>query len=652
MRPIRALLPIIRQTSPLLLAREFLWQNWKPVRRKRLLAELRRDGSPVQLRNVGYFRTGRPALAPADCAAIAGVADLVCAGRFPFISYDTAELGFPPSWNLDFISGARWPMEKVERLTLVRYDGSDVKVPWELSRLQVLPVLAKAYRLTGEERYRQSARALLDSWIDSNPVGMGPNWGIAMECALRAISICLGLDLLWPLRSEERAWAAKVTRSLWEHLLFTEAHIEFSNIIRSNHYLSNIVGLLCVSAFLDGPGMPSRRRLYAHKVQQEILRQVLPDGGDYEASTGYHLLVTQMFTTAYRVMRAIGTPVRPEYTARLAKMHDFMAAMADGRGRMPLIGDCDDGRVELLADDLCQMLRLPVAQRHTLDVRGQLGIGQALFGTSHAAARAADSAWYPDDKAAVASQPGKSVALFPDFGVAVARTPRAELLFLGLKNGIGGRGSHTHNDKLSLILRLDGEELLCDAGTGVYTRDPEIRNRFRSTAMHNTMVVSGQEQNTIQDDKTFLFCIGNQAIVTPITTGESAGDISMSAAHYGYRRLGITHRRHALLSDRRVVIEDHLSGNGNHECVLRFHVPAPWSVQCQQARGRQVGCEFTGVSSARCSITADADLSMTLEPEMISRAYGAVASPATCVATLARSDLPLVIRTTIEWGRA
>ena len=39
-----------------------------------------------------------------------------------------------------------------------------------------------------------------------------------------------------------------------------------------------------------------------------------------------------------------------------------------------------------------------------------------------------------------------------------------------MPNGCRGKGSHTHNDKLSFILRVNGEELFGDSGTGVYTR--------------------------------------------------------------------------------------------------------------------------------------------------------------------------------------
>jgi Heparinase II/III N-terminus len=109
-------------------------------------------------------------------------------------------------------------------------------------RLQFLPILGKAYVVTGNERYRENAKRLLSDWMTKNPVGIGVNWSIAMEAALRAMSICFLLNLVSPLRPEEQSWLHTVTRCLWHHLLYIEAHIEFSHLISSNHYLSNVAG--------------------------------------------------------------------------------------------------------------------------------------------------------------------------------------------------------------------------------------------------------------------------------------------------------------------------------------------------------------------------------------------------------------------------
>ena len=171
------------------------------------------------------------------------------------MGYGSPKLGTSPDWQCDWVSGKSWSLKKSREIRIVRHDGSDVKAPWELSRLQWSPVVAKAYVLTGDRRYRETLRSLLTDWIVRNPVGKGVNWTVAMEAALRGISLCLTMDLLWPFSEDEKPWLDQMTASLWQHLRFIEAHSEFSFLLRSNHYLSNIVGLTTLSAYLDGPGM-------------------------------------------------------------------------------------------------------------------------------------------------------------------------------------------------------------------------------------------------------------------------------------------------------------------------------------------------------------------------------------------------------------
>ena len=197
--------------------------------------------------------------------AILAYADAILRGEYPLMGYGSPHLGTNPDWQCDWVSGKSWPLEDSRKIRIVRHDGSDVKAPWELSRLQWSPVVAKAYVLTGERRYREALRSLLTDWIVRNPVGKGVNWTVAMEAALRGISLCLTMDLLWPFTDEEKPWLDQMTASLWQHLRFIEAHSEFSFLLRSNHYLSNIVGLTTLSAYLR-PGMRRRLRKYARAV--------------------------------------------------------------------------------------------------------------------------------------------------------------------------------------------------------------------------------------------------------------------------------------------------------------------------------------------------------------------------------------------------
>ncbi|MCU1308543.1 MAG: hypothetical protein JWN45_3238 [Acidobacteriaceae bacterium] len=626
-----------------LLFAETAWRLLKKQRQRGFSKRIVAAPSSLKFRPLRYFDLQRDPLQGGVFRATLDYADAICRGEFNFLGYPCAKLGRYPDWHTDFISGASWPREP--QVAVVRHDGSDVKVPWDLSRLQFLPVLGKAHVLTGEEKYRARIWELVDHWITENPTGIGVNWAIAMEAALRALSLCFTLDLLTPFRPEEAKMVERITCSLWEHLLFIEAHSEFSFFIRSNHYLSNIVGLLALSAYLEGPGMDARRDKYAGRLQREIFFQTYADGADFEASMGYHLLVCQMFTAGYRIIERAGLSLDHRFRERLEHMHRFAWEMADVQGRLPHVGDCDDGRVELLVDDLEQM-RLPLEQRNSLQVAGFLGVGERLFGYGQQF-RNEDAEWYgivaPVDKRGIRPR----VTLAPDCGVARVSSDPAEVWFLTMPNGIKGRGSHTHADKLSVLLQLNGDPVFVDSGTACYTRDAALRNTFRATAAHNTIRVDDAEQNSI--DRALLFRAGNEARVSAIEIRNEEGTTVLRANHSGYERIGVSHERTLRINAESVEIRDDLAGTGEHRIDLFFHLGSGWDASAIESQGAEVGFLLTKDSRevrlwSRCPSAANA----AAEPVLHSQTYGFFFS-AQCLHLQIQASLPLQIQTRITW---
>jgi hypothetical protein len=640
----------MRRESPVTLAREALWRTQKRWRQQRLPQQLEKDSCPVSYRTVGYHQAQLEQVGSRERKLILRYANAVCAGQFPWFAYGSVFLEFPPSWNLDFISGTTWPDSPARMIEVVRHDGSDVKVPWELSRLQFLPVLAKAWRLTGDAQYREAGKELLLDWIEKNPPGIGINWTIAMEPALRAISVCLFLDLLSPFSEAEQAWTRLVTRSLWQHLLFIEAHNEFSHFARSNHYLSNIVGLFCLASHLDGPRMDLRRRRHTSLIEREMLCQVYDDGGHYEASTGYHLLCLEMFTHAFQLMRSAGVEPSPDFTHRLREMYRFLAALTDAQGKVPILGDCDDGRVELLSDDLEQMTEIPFDRRQSLAIADLLGIGESIFGENYGGG-GSEAPWYqlaspsPENH-----QVARRHALFVHSGLAVAKNGSLDVVFAAMPNGIGGKGSHTHNDKLSLIVRIDNEELFSDSGTGCYTRNPLLRNQLRSTAAHNTIQIDKEEQNRFSVSPDGLFQITDDSRLSPIEVEEADGTIILRASHDGYGRLGVIHTRTATLMPQScLIIEDLLSGSGNHDFEMFFHLARIHPVEIEQARGKELRCRISlDRRSVQMVCRAPVELEIACIPSKISTAYG-LTRDATTVVVSGHLDSPVTLSSTFEW---
>lgn len=647
MRPLGQLL---KQESPTTLVRELVWRARKDWDKKRILSQMHQP-CPVHFHRRQYYAPNIAQFSAPARERIIGFASEVCQGRFPFLGYGTVTLGNTPKWNVDFVSGQDWPQSSADRRGYVRHDGSDVKVPWELSRLQFLPILGKAYVLTGDLKYRETGKLLLSNWIAHNPVDVGVNWTVAMEVALRAMSICFFLDLLGPLSAEEQDWSREVTENLWQHLLFIEAHLEFSHLMRSNHYLSNVVGLYCLSVFLDGNGMAARRRSYQRRVEQEIKHQTYPDGGDYESSLGYHVLVMQMFTTTLLLSRAAKVPSDPEFIERLKLMYELASDTANLAGQLPQVGDCDDGRVELMDDDLQEMLFVPVANRNSLRVSSLLSVGAALFGGQSNTME--DANWYGLKYANRTTHPSSRTArsgrmkLFPHSGIAVATEDELDVVFFAMPNSIAGKGSHTHNDKLSLIVRIAGDEVLCDSGTSCYTRDAAERNRFRSTAAHNTLLVDDCEQNRISPENFALFRLANDSQVSVIHAAHGDGGSVFSASHTGYQSLGVIHARTVTLVDGALItVEDQVTGTGKHRLEMNWQLsPDSRVAVIEEIEGKTV-CQLEGPHAFTMIFSAAGPLQVTSEQSTISRTYGSTV-PAQRLRVQVECTLPATLITSI-----
>ena len=401
---------------------------------------------------------------------LVGRADEICAHRFDLLGSGPTDLGAEIDWHTDFKTGRRWPLRHSSLLPVAYGDGSDIKVPWELSRCQHLPVLAGAHRRTGERRYLEEIGRQLTSWIGANPVERGPNWACTMDVAIRAANWTATLALCAEDASRE-PWFGPALESLLLHGRFIRAHPEDGEV-RGNHYLTDVVGLLVVSAvFASGWEGREWAGWAASELASEMEHQVRGDGCAHEASIPYHRLVTELFVCGTHAADCLVRGALPDwYRDRLDSMLAFTRDYTRPDGLAPQIGDADDGRF------------LPLGDYGRIDPRDH----RHLFAQ-------ADRAYVP----------ARESAAYPEGGFYVLRAAGTYTIVRCGDTGRYGRGGHSHNDQLSFELFADGKPLVADPGTYVYTADAEARNLFRSTAYHATLRLGGAEQNELRTDDLF-----------------------------------------------------------------------------------------------------------------------------------------------------
>jgi uncharacterized heparinase superfamily protein len=244
-----------------------------------------------------------------------------------------------------------------------------------------------------------------------------------------------------------------------------------------------------------------------------------------------------------------------------------------------------------------------------------------------------------DYQALSAAGPATSRA-FADAGTYVMRHDDLYLLFNASGSGVNGRGSHGHNDALSVEVSACGSLFIVDPGAYIYTGDLKERQRFRSTAYHSTVEVDEVEQNTTDEATPFL--IGNEAHPEVISWESNLETDSLVAEHGGYRRLAqpVTHRRAVYFRKRERfwTIDDTLSGEGTHDLAFRFHF-APGLETSIRDDGTIEVCDK--MNGARLLIVARGLASEpALESRFFSRDYGSKA-PSVSVCWTVRSSLPV-----------
>jgi hypothetical protein len=278
-------------------------------------------------------------------------ADLICGHVFDLLGSGPTKLskegdGYQPiDWHSDFKAGYRWdPQTFYKGIKYGRVKGVDIKVPWELSRFQHLNTLGQAYALTGDKKYREEFVSQVTDWIETNPIGFGVNWACTMEVAIRAANWLVAKEFF-----EEKAlptgFLEKFYMSIYEHGRFIRNHLEYSYELNTSHYIADLAGLFFIAVYCPFfKESASWETFCVDELAKEIQKQVYEDGCDFEASTSYHRLVLEMFFYCELLGKRAGVEFPQAFRDKVRKMFRFSLYCIKPNGKIPQIGDNDNGR--------------------------------------------------------------------------------------------------------------------------------------------------------------------------------------------------------------------------------------------------------------------------------------------------------------------
>lgn len=299
-------------------------------------------------------------------------------------AWKRVEKGYIPiDWQMDFKSGFRYS-QKVwyKSQPIGKPIGADIKLPWEISRMQHLPQLAMFSIVLHDEKNRiiKEFKNEIYDFAATNPLRMGANWTCTMDVGIRAANILLTYDILKgidKINILDNDFEKFIGNFIYQHGNFIINNLEWNDGDNNNHYLSDICGLLFISAYLERNEIVDS--WLAFSVQELINcmeKQFYNDGGNFEASTSYHRLSGELmiYSTVliYGLLKTDKAQALKDYNPKLVKRllkydeqkYDlnyekffpdwyldklfragcFTMDITKSNGNIPQIGDNDSGR--------------------------------------------------------------------------------------------------------------------------------------------------------------------------------------------------------------------------------------------------------------------------------------------------------------------
>lgn len=507
---------------------------------------------------------------PKESDQIIERAERICKHRFDLLGYRDLDYGPEIDWHCDLVHGKRAPRKPWFQIRYLDFtEVGDSKVTWELNRHQHLVTLAKAFRLTGEEKFATELFRQWKHWHRENPYPIGINWASSLEVAFRSLS------WLWMyfLMSGSAAMPAGFRSDLCRSLAVSGRHIEcyLSTYFSPNTHLLGegtalfFIGTLC-------PELRQSERWQARGweiVQHEAHRQVRSDGLHFEQSIYYHVYALDFFLHAAVLASLNGIAIPAEFDRTLERMLEALCILGRS-GPTPSLGDDDGGRV------------FDPQRNRSLHLLDPLATGAILFGRgdfkSVAVGSREETLWLLGEAGMrefdqlTAVPPARNSTSFRSSGLyAMAGSDLERQLVVDAGPQGADTAGHGHADALSITASSGGRPLLIDPGTYEYVGRDSERYRFRGSKAHNTLVVDGLDQSEPKGPFSWVSLpnVHAEGWINGATFDLFVG------SHDGYTRLAdpVVHRRFVFSHKSGFwLVRDQALGRGKHQLDLYWHI--------------------------------------------------------------------------------
>ena len=489
---------------------------------------------------------------------------------------------------------------------------------WSLYRHIYWQPLARAYALTGDEKYTAEFLHQMNSFMDAWPVAPfmeneedaaakykfpGHAWR-TIETAMRLYTSWLPCMEVFRTSTQWGAqdWA-RFLLAVCDHADFLMTH--YSNHKKSSNWLTMESGSLLECGILF-PEIRSDWFITGYRrVMHEVKYSFDNDGIHMERTPIYHMVAAGGYLQCYRLCVANDIPVPPYMLPTLTKSAEFLMSLVKPDLSTPMIGDAD--RVDLTTrrcdTSLYEGMNLTFDPEDLNEFRAYFRIMADITGR--------DDFRFMASAGKEGTPPAQRDYRYTDAGIYVMRTgwesKDSYFHMHGIQLERGEVSSHSHNDTCHVELHIGGEDILTDSGRYIYNSScwKDLRHYFLSAKAHNTLYIDDHEMGTVPG------VTRTRGVRTYCHAFIDDGRIQLiDLSHNGYAFLDdpIFHRRRVLhLPGDVYVIEDRVTGLGLEDHDIRLYDNFAFGALEKAAGDDQGSFLYTSQSGQRFNVDVRAD---------------------------------------------
>lgn len=437
-------------------------------------------------------------------------------------------------------------------------------------------------------------RQLMANWIENNT----PSEGVGWEPYPTSLRIVNWIKWFFAGNVLDKAWVDNLSlQTRW-----LVRRLEFH--LLGNHLLANAKALIFAGFFFCGPEAERWLRTGKKILTREVPEQILADGGHFERSPLYHLIVLEDLLDLVNLYRTYGQTDAMGLQQAIQRMLHWLSVMLHPDNEIPFFNDSAFGVAPSSIEIQSYAARLGFSGISPIDRKCQ----------------------HLESSGYVRLQAGTTVVLADIAPVGPDYLP-----------------GHAHADTLSFELSIGGRRVIVNGGTSVYGSGSE-RHRQRSTAAHSTVVIDGENSSEVWG----AFRVARRARVLNAQCGENSQGIWAEGAHDGYTRFhgAPVHHRRWVLNPETLQVIDKIEGTGTHRVEIFYPFAPGWRPTFENAKKGLI----INHKNDRLQIVFEsgADAKVFLEPTTWHPEFG-ISVPVWRIRIELTGCLPLTHETVLRW---